>query len=153
MPSPAIGRRIVIGPTAIVFVACPGSRPEKASLSWPVTTSEGAVGRFAAVLVLAVVGLVWLLLASLTMRVALLNGFVAGAVLPLVMNPTRHWRQAFWRCVDLTWAAAFIGASMAAHSAHLPQTAAFTASLAPALLFGTMASLGVGRSGLADVER
>lgn len=110
------------------------------------------MGRFVAVLVLAFVGLVWLVVAGFVMRTALLNGFVAGAVLPLVMNPTRHWRQAFWRCVDLVWAASFIGASIAAYAAHAPHTAVFTASLAPAILFGTMASLGVGRSGLAELE-
>ena len=107
--------------------------------------------RFVAVLVLAFVGLIRLLTADFVTRTAMLTGFVAGAALPLVLNPTRHWRQAFWRCVDMVWAASFIGAALAAYTLNVPRVTPFTASLVPGLLFGTMASLGVARSGLADI--
>ena len=110
------------------------------------------MGRFVAVVVLAFVGLVRLLTADFVTQTAMLTGFVAAAALPLVLNPTRHWRLAFWRCVDMVWAASFIGAALAAYALHAPRITAFTASLVPGLLFGTMASLGVGRSGLADIE-
>ena len=111
------------------------------------------MGRFVAILLLAFVGLVWFLFAGSVLRTALITGFGAGVMLPLVMNPTRYWQQAFWRCFDLVWAASFIGAAMAAYTAHVPRLAVLAPSLVSGLLFGTMASLGVGRSGLADVDR
>jgi hypothetical protein len=109
--------------------------------------------RFVAVFVLAVVGLSWSLVdGRASTMVAVGNGFVVAVLLPLVMNPTRYWRQAFWRCVDLVYTAAVVGASIVAISAHTPHLEALTVSIVPGLLFGTMASLGVGRSGLADIS-
>jgi hypothetical protein len=107
-----------------------------------------------AVLVLAVVGMVWyLVFASYVMQCAFVTAFVAALPLPLVMNPTRHWARGFFLCVDIVYAASCIGAYMAAHVTHAPRIEVFTASLVPGLLFGTMASLGVGRSGLGDLEK
>ena len=45
-----------------------------------------------------------------------------------------------------------LGAWLAAQVVPTPRMAVFTAGLVPALLFGTMASLGVGRSGLGELE-
>jgi len=110
--------------------------------------------RFVAVLVLAVVGIVWCLsLAGDVMQWAFVTAFLAALPLPLVMNPTRHWARGLFLCVDMVYAASCIGASMAAHVTHAPRTEIFTASLIPGLLFGTMASLGVGRSGLGELEK
>jgi len=111
--------------------------------------------RFVAVLALAFVGLVWIGLpvGGLVHRVAGINAFVVAALLPAVMNPTRTWAQAFWRCVDLVYAASAVGAAISAHVGHAPRLQAFTAAIVPALVFGTMASLGVGRSGLENAAR
>ena len=110
--------------------------------------------RFVVVLVLAVVGMVWYLsFADYVMQCAFVTAFVAALPLPLVMNPTRHWARGFFLCVDMVYAASCIGAYMAAHVTHAPRIEIFTASLVPGLLFGTMASLGVGRSGLGDLEK
>ena len=53
----------------------------------------------------------------------------------------------------MVYAASCIGAYMAAYVTHAPRMEVFTASLIPVLLFGTMASLGIGRSGLGDLEK
>jgi hypothetical protein len=104
--------------------------------------------RFVAVLVLALVGMVWCLFASFVMKCAFVTAFGAAVMLPLVMNPTRHWSRAFFLSFDLVYAASCIGAYMAAYGTHAPRTEVFTASFIPGVLFGTMASLGVSRSGL-----
>ena len=111
------------------------------------------MGRFMTVLGLAMVGLVGVVYSGFVQRAAFIVAFVTAAVLPLVLNPTRHWRQAFWRCIDIVYAASFIGASLAAHAIHAPRLQAFGASVIPGLLFGTMASLGVGRSGLGEISK
>jgi hypothetical protein len=110
--------------------------------------------RFMAVLVLALVGLCWFLVDRRPLTLpAVGNSFIVAVLLPLVMNPTRHWREAFWRCVDLVYTAAVVGASIFAIKTHTSHLEAITVSIVPGLLFGTMASLGVGRSGLADISR
>jgi hypothetical protein len=109
--------------------------------------------RFLAILVLALVGMVWFLFADLVQRCALLSAFTAGALLPLVLNPTRHWARGFFLCFDMVYTAACVGAWIAAaHGAPTPRLEIFAAGLIPGILFGTMASLGVGRSGLGELE-
>lgn len=110
--------------------------------------------RFVAVLVLALTGMVWFVFfAGHVLQCALITAFGAALALPLVMNPTRHWARGFFLCFDMVYAAACIGAYMAAYVTHAPRMEVFTASLIPGLLFGTMASLGIGRSGLGDLEK
>jgi len=111
------------------------------------------MARFVAVLTLAMIGMVWFVLADFVQQCALVTAFGAAAMLPLVANPTRYWARAFWLCVDIVYAAACIGAWFGALATHAPRLHAFTASLLPAFVFGTMASLGIGRSGLADLEK
>lgn len=111
------------------------------------------MGRFVAVLVLALIGMVWFLFADFVQKCALISAFGAAVMLPLVANPTRYWARAFWLCVDIVYAAACIGAWFGALAVGAPRFHAFTASLIPALALGTMASLGVGRSGLAEIEK
>ena len=108
--------------------------------------------RFVAILVLALTGCVWLVFAGYVMRCAFLTAFIVAAILPAMMNPTRHWGRGFFLCFDIVYAAACIGAWLAAQVVPTPRMAVFTAGLVPALLFGTMASLGVGRSGLGELE-
>ena len=99
--------------------------------------------RFVAVLGLADIGIVLFLgFADLIQRCALVAAFGAAAMLPAVMNPTRHWARGFFRCFDLVYAAIVVYP--------VSRVEIFTAGLIPGLLFGTMASLGVGRSWLAD---
>ncbi|HTK50644.1 MAG TPA: hypothetical protein VL308_02085 [Gemmatimonadaceae bacterium] len=109
--------------------------------------------RFVAVLGLALIGIVLFLgFADLIQRCALVAAFGAAAMLPAVMNPTRHWARGFFRCFDLVYAAACVGAYFGAIVVYpASRIEIFTAGLIPGLLFGTMASLGVGRSWLADV--
>jgi hypothetical protein len=52
----------------------------------------------------------------------------------------------------MVYAAACIGAWFGAIVNPVSRAEVFTAGLVPGLLFGTMASLGVARSGLADVD-
>jgi hypothetical protein len=106
--------------------------------------------RFVAVLALAVVGLVWLLLApGVAMKVAGINAFVAAALCPVVMTPTRKWTQAFWRCFDTAYASALVAAVVVATHAHEPFVRSVASCVVPGLVFGTMASLGVSRSSFA----
>ena len=110
--------------------------------------------RFVAVLVLALVGMVWcFFFASYVMQCAFVTAFAAAAALPLVMNPTRHWARGFFLCFDMVYAASCVGAYIGAHATHAPRMEVFVASLIPGLLFGTMASLGVGRSGLGNLPK
>jgi len=110
--------------------------------------------RFVAVLVLALAGMVWFVVfAGDVMRSAFVAAFVVAVVLPPVMNPTRHWARGFVLCFDMVYAASCVGAYVAAYGTHAPRLEVFTAGLVPALLFGTMASLGVGRSGLAGLRK
>jgi hypothetical protein len=109
--------------------------------------------RFVAVLVLALTGMVWFLFAGYVMQCAFVSAFGAAVALPLVLNPTRHWARGFFLAFDMVYAAACIGAYMAAYVAHAPRMEVVTASLVPGLLFGTMASLGIGRSGLGELEK
>ena len=110
--------------------------------------------RFVAVFVLAVVGIAWcLFFGGYVAQCALVPAFGAAAVLPAVMNPTRHWARGFFLCLDIVYAASCVGAYVGAYVTHAPRLEVFTAGLVPALLFGTMASLGVGRSGLGDFKR
>jgi hypothetical protein len=110
--------------------------------------------RFVAVLVLALVGMVWFaFFAGYVMRSAFVTAFAAALVLPPAMNPTRHWARGFFLCFDIVYAASCVGAYLAAYVTHAPRLEVFTAGLVPALLFGTMASLGVGRSGLGDLPK
>ena len=108
--------------------------------------------RFVAVLGLADIGIVLFLgFADLIQRCALVAAFGAAAMLPAVMNPTRHWARGFFRCVDLVYAAGCVGAYFGAIVVYpVSRVEIFTAGLIPGLLFGAMASLGVGRSWLAD---
>ena len=108
--------------------------------------------RFMAVLGLAMVGLAGVVYSGLVVRVAFLNAFVVGAVLPMVLTPTRSWRQAFWRCFELVYAASAIAAAIAAHVTHAPRLHALLAGIVPALVFGTMAAFGVDRSALAEFK-
>ena len=118
--------------------------------------------RFVAVLVLAFAGMMWFVLfASFVQKTACLTAFGAAIMLPYVLNPTRHWRRAFFLCFDMVYAASCIGAYLAVSTrpasfdellAGVSQLEIFIAGIVPAVLFGTMASLGVGRSGLADIE-
>ena len=110
--------------------------------------------RFVAVLVLALAGMVWFLsYAGYVMRWAFVAAFAAAVVLPSMMNPTRHWARGFFLCFDIVYAASCVGAYVAAYVTHAPRLEVFTAGLVPALIFGTMASLGVGRSGLGDLAK
>lgn len=110
--------------------------------------------RFVAVFVLAVTSMVWcVFFADYVLRCAFVTAFGAALALPLVMNPTRHWARGFFLAFDMVYAASCVGAYMAAYVTHAPRTEIFTASLIPGLLLGTMASLGVGRSGLGELER
>jgi len=110
--------------------------------------------RFVAVLVLAMIGIVrFIAFADLMQQCALVAAFGAAAILPVVLNPTRHWARGFFLCFDLVYAAACVGAWFGAIVvSSVSRVEVFTAGLVPGLLFGTMASLGVGRSGLADVD-
>ena len=103
--------------------------------------------RFAAVTVLAMTGFVGFGLSGPVQKAAFLDAFAVALLLPLVMKPTRTWQQAFWRCLDLVYTASAVGASLVAWSWHRPRLDAFAASILPGLLFGTMAALGIGRSG------
>jgi hypothetical protein len=108
--------------------------------------------RFVAILVLALVGMVWFVFfADFVQRCALVTAFAAAAMLPAVMNATRHWARGFFLCFDMVYTAACIGAWFGAYVSQVPRLEVFTASLIPGLLFGTMASLGVGRSGLGEI--
>ena len=110
--------------------------------------------RFVAVLVLAVIGMVWFtVFADFVQRCALITAFGAAAMLPVVLNPTRHWGRGFFLCFDMVYAAACIGAWFGSIVQPVPAAEVFTAGLVPGLLFGTMASLGVGRSGLGELEK
>jgi hypothetical protein len=119
--------------------------------------------RFVAVLVLAHAGMMWFLLfASVVQKAACLTAFGVAIMLPYVMNPTRHWRRAFFLCFDIVYAASCLGAytavarrptSFAVFLASVSQLEVFIAGIVPAILFGTMASFGVGRSGLADLRK
>jgi hypothetical protein len=110
--------------------------------------------RFVTVLVLALTGIVWFAVSDgYVLRCASIAGFVTAAILPAVMNPTRHWGRAFFLCFDFVYAAACVGAWLAALVVPTPRLEVLTAGLVPGLLFGTMASLGVGRSGLAEFGR
>jgi hypothetical protein len=110
--------------------------------------------RFVTVLVLALTGMVWcVFLADHVLRCAFVTAFGAAVALPLLLNPTRHWARGFFLSFDMVYAASSVGACIAAYATHAPRTEIFTASLIPGLLFGTMASLGIGRSGLAELER
>jgi len=110
--------------------------------------------RFLAVLVLALIGMVrFIAFADLMQQCALVTAFGMAGVLPLVLNPTRHWARGFFLCFDLVYAAACVGAWFGAIVTDpVSRVEVFTAGLVPGLLFGTMASLGVGRSWLADFD-
>ena len=118
--------------------------------------------RFVAVAGLAFAGMTWYYLyASSVQKAAYLLAFAVAVLLPLVLNPTRHWRRAFFLCFDIVYGAACLGAygAVVTRPASFDQLLAgvspleiFIAGIVPALLLGTMASLGVGRSGLADME-
>jgi hypothetical protein len=115
----------------------------------------GGMWRFVAVFVLAIIGVVWFTAsADFVQRGALLAAFGAAAILPAVLNPTRHWARGFFLCFDMVYAAAclgaWLGAWVGAIAYPLSRVEVFTAGLIPGLLFGSMASLGVGRSGLGD---
>ena len=114
--------------------------------------------RFVAVFVLATIGGArFIVVADFIQQGALLAGFGAAAILPAVLNPTRHWARGFFLCVDIVYAASCIGAWVGAWvggiAYPLPRVEIFTAGFIPGLLFGTMASLGVGRSGLGDLAK
>ena len=114
--------------------------------------------RFVAVFVLATIGVVrFALVADSIQQGALLAGFGAAAILPAVLNPTRHWARGFFLCFDIVYAAAcmgaWVGAWVGAIAYPLPRVEILTAGFIPGLLFGTMASLGVGRSGLGDLAK
>ena len=110
--------------------------------------------RFVAVFVLTIIGVVrFTVVADFIQQGALLAGFGAAAILPAVLNPTRHWARGFFLCVDIVYAASCIGAWVGAIAYPLPRVEIFTAGFIPGLLFGTMASLGVGRSGLGDLAK
>ena len=107
--------------------------------------------RFVAVFVLANIGVVWFTaFADFVQRGALLAAFGGAAILPAVLNPTRHWVRGFFLCFDMVYAAACVGAWVGAIAYPVSRVEVFTAGLIPGLLFGAMASLGVGRSGLGD---
>jgi hypothetical protein len=109
--------------------------------------------RFVAVLALAIIGIVrFIAFADFVQQCALLTAFGAAAMLPVVLNPTRHWARGLFLCFDMVYAAACIGAWFGAIVNPVSRAEVFTAGLVPGLLFGTMASLGVARSGLADVD-
>jgi len=114
----------------------------------------GRVWRFVAVLGLAMIGMVWFIaFADFVQQCALITAFGGAAILPLVLNPTRHWARGFFLCFDMVYAAACIGAWLGAAVHPVPRVEIFTAGLIPGVLFGTMASLGVGRSGLGDITK
>ena len=109
--------------------------------------------RFVAVPVLAMVGTVWFtFFADFVQRCAIITAFGGAAMLPVVLNPTRDWARAFFVCFDMVYAAACIGAWFGALAHPVPRVEVFTAGLIPGFLFGTMASLGVGRSGLSSLK-
>ena len=110
--------------------------------------------RFVAILGLALIGMVWFIaFADLIQQCALVPAFGAAVILPSVLNPTRHWTRGFFLCFDVAYAAACVGAWFGSIVVYpVSRVEVFTAALIPGLLFGTMASLGVGRSGLADVD-
>ena len=64
--------------------------------------------RFAAVVILAVVGLFAVPFVGYVMALAFINAFVAAVLLPLVLNPTRRWSQAFWQCFDMVYGAVVV---------------------------------------------
>jgi len=110
--------------------------------------------RFVAIVVLAMVGMVWFIgFADFVQQCALITAFGAAMMLPVVLNPTRHWARGFFLCFDMVYAAACIGAWFGSIAQPVPRLDLFTAGLVPGFLFGTMASLGVGRSGLGELER
>ena len=123
----------------------------------------GVAWRFAAIVVLVFAGMTWYyLFASFVQKAAYLAAFAVAVLLPLVLNPTRHWRRGFFLCFDIVYGAACIGADVAVttRAASFEQLLdgvspleIFIAGIVPAVLFGTMASLGVGRSGLAELEK
>ena len=116
------------------------------------TMRVGRMARFVAVLVLALVGMFWFTFyADFVQRCSLITAFGAAAMLPVVMNPTRHWARGFFLCFDMVYTAACIGAWFGTYGNQVPRLEVFTASLIPGILFGTMASLGVGRSGLGEI--
>src|SRR5262245_37587054 len=90
--------------------------------------------------------------ADFIQQCALLTAFGAAAMLPVVLNPTRNWARGFFLCFDMVYAAACIGAWLAAIVHPVSHVEVFSAGLIPGLLFGTMASFGVSRSGLADFD-
>jgi hypothetical protein len=110
--------------------------------------------RFVAIVILAMIGMIWFMgFADFVQRCALIPAFGTAVALPPLMNPTRRWARGFFLCVDIVYAAACLGAWWGSMVHHVPRIEVFTAGLVPALLFGTMASLGVGRSGLAELEK
>jgi hypothetical protein len=110
--------------------------------------------RFVAVFGLAMIGMVWFIaFADFVQQCALITAFGGAAILPVVLNPTRHWARGFFLCFDMVYAAACIGAWLGAMAHPVPRIDVFTAGLIPGLLFGTMASLGVGRSGLGELPK
>jgi len=114
----------------------------------------GRMWRFMAVLGLALLGMVWFLaFADFVQQCALITAFGAAVMLPTVLNATRHWARGFFLCFDMVYAAACIGAWLGAMAHPVPRIDLFAAGIVPGLLFGTMASLGVGRSGLGDLPK
>jgi hypothetical protein len=111
--------------------------------------------RFVAVLVLAIAGIVWFIaFAGLMQQCALVSAFGTAVILPAVLTPTRNWARSFLVCLDMVYSTACLGAWFGALVVDpVSRIEVFTAGVVPALLFGTMASLGVGRSWLADVDR
>jgi|SRR5690349_12627719 hypothetical protein len=101
--------------------------------------------RFAAIVVLATVGMVWYVYAGVIEQAALLHAFGTAIVLPLVLWPTMSWQKAFFVCFDLVFVTSAAGAALVAHSLHAPMLKVVTAGFGPALIFGAMASLGVSR--------
>jgi hypothetical protein len=108
--------------------------------------TTGDMWRYLAVVLLASIGFVSFLVAGLVQRTTIVNAIFISALLPAVMTATRSWQQAFWQCIDMVYVATAVGALIAAHMVRAPWGHALTESVAPALLFGTTASLRVGRS-------
>lgn len=104
------------------------------------------------VLALALVGFFWIFVApGYAMKLATLNGFFAAVLCPLVMDPTRRWTQAFWRCFDTVYAAALIAAMIAEVRAPASFIPTIASCIVPGLVFGTMASLGLAHSDLDEL--
>ena len=99
--------------------------------------------RFTAVHILTLIGAICFFLADYVQRCALITAFGVAVLLPLVLNPTRHWARGFFLCFDLVYAAACIGAGLGALAHPVPRLEVFIAGVVPGLMFGTMASLGV----------